>query len=252
MTKIREEVIIDFLNIEGLKIAQINDCFNFSIDTVLLAFFATINMKIKKIIDLGCGNGAIPLLLSKRSRADITGIEIQKISVESAKKNFELNGVDSRVKVIEGDIKEIKKNFEQQICELVVCNPPFFKYDGNENQIKKGVELHTARHEMSVDFEDIAKAASHLLKNSGYFAIVHRSDRCAEIISILKKYRLEPKRICFCYTRENSESKIVLIESVKNGKEGVKIMPPVYTNKKDGSYTDVMEELFRGKNIFIQ
>lgn len=251
MAKEREEVIIDFLKIEGLKIAQINDCFNFSIDTVLLAFFATINMKVKKIIDLGCGNGAIPLLLSTRSRAEITGLEIQNISVESARKNFELNNISDKVNVIEGDIKEVKKNFEQQICELVVCNPPFFKFDGNFNQIKKAAELHTARHEMNIEFEDIVKAASHLLKNSGYFAIVHRSDRTAELISILKKYKLEPKRTCFCYTRESGESKIVLIECMKNAKEGVKILQPVYTNNKDGSYTEEMESLFKGKNVFV-
>ena len=115
MAKEREEVIIDFLKIEGLKIAQINDCFNFSIDTVLLAFFATINMKVKKIIDLGCGNGAIPLLLSTRSRAEITGLEIQNISVESARKNFELNNISDKVNVIEGDIKEVKKNRNKTI-----------------------------------------------------------------------------------------------------------------------------------------
>lgn len=252
MAKIREEVVIDFLKIEGVKIAQINDCFNFSIDTVLLSFFATINLKVKKIIDLGCGNGAISILLSTRSRADITGLEIQKIAVESAVKNFELNEISHRVKVIEGDIKKVKTNFEQQICDLVVCNPPFFKFDGNIKQIKEGKELHIARHEMVVEFEDIVKAASHLLKNSGYFAIVHRSDRVAEIISILKKYRLEPKRICFCYTRDGKESKIVLIECMKNAKEGVKILPPLYTNNRDGSYTQEMENLFKGKNIFLE
>ena len=102
MAKIREEVVIDFLNIEGLKIAQINDCFNFSIDTVLLSFFATINMKVKNIMDLGCGNGAIPLILSTRSKARITGLELQKISVESAVKNFEINEISERVKVLKG------------------------------------------------------------------------------------------------------------------------------------------------------
>ncbi len=252
MAKIREEVVIDFLNIEGLKIAQINDCFNFSIDTVLLSFFATINMKVKNIMDLGCGNGAIPLILSTRSKARITGLELQKISVESAVKNFEINEISERVKVIEGDIRKVKTEFEQQTFELVVCNPPFFKFDGNKNQIKEGIELHTARHEMSVEFEDIAKAASHLLNNSGYFAIVHRSDRSAEIISVLKKYRLEPKRICFCYTRDGKESKIVLIECMKNAKEGVKILPPLYTNNRDGSYTEEMKSLFKGKNIFLE
>ncbi len=122
MKKKAEEVIIDFLNIPNMKIVQRNDHFNFSLDTVLIANFLTINRSTKMILDMGTGNGAIPLLLSKRTTANITGIEIQEVSVQLAKKNIEINNLQKQIKIVSGDIKAMEEIFNEKF-DAIVTNP---------------------------------------------------------------------------------------------------------------------------------
>jgi len=250
MKRVREEVKADFLNIKGIKYTQINDCFNIAVDSILLPYFATINMRIKKIIELGCGTGIISMILATRSRAEITGIELQKITADIAKKNIEESMLSERVRIINEDIKNIKNIFEQQSFDMILSNPPFFKSDGNKKQINNLEELSIARHELEITLEQIVKKGAYLLKNGGYFAMVHRSDRTAEIMTVFKKFRIEPKRVCFCYTREEGEAKIVLIEGIKNANPGLKVMQPVYINNVDGSYTEFYKKLLNGENSF--
>jgi tRNA1(Val) A37 N6-methylase TrmN6 len=239
-----EEVIIDFLNHRGMKIIQRNDFLNFSIDSVLISNFLTINKNRKKIMDLGTGNGVIPMLLSKRTKANIVGIEIQETSVELAKKNIILNKLESQVEIVKGDIKKLNETFKDQSFDAVITNPPFFKFNGDESQLNDLDQLTFARHEILINLEDIIKAGSYLLKNRGYFAMVHRADRLIDILELMKKYRLEPKRIRFCHTTMEKSAKIILIEGLKGADEGLIIEKPLYINKKDGSYTEEILDMF--------
>jgi len=242
--KIGEEVVIDFLNHRGMKIIQRNDYLNFSIDSVLISNFLTINKNRKKIMDLGTGNGVIPMLLSKRTKANIIGIEIQETSVELAKKNIILNKLESQVEIVKGDIKKLNENFKDQSFDAVITNPPFFKFNGDESQLNDLDQLTFARHEILVNLEEIIKAGNYLLKNRGYFAMVHRADRLIDILELMKKYKIEPKRIRFCHTTKEKSAKIILIEGLKGADEGLIIEKPLYINKKDGSYTEEILEMF--------
>ena len=239
-----QEVIIDFLNHKGMKIIQRNDYLNFSIDSVVVSNFLTINKNRKKIMDLGTGNAVIPMLLSNRTKANITGIEIQEVSVELAKKNIILNKLESQVEIIEGDIKKIAESFKDQSFDAVITNPPFFKYNGDETQLNDLDQLTYARHEVLVNLEDIIRAGSYLLKNRGYFTIVHRADRMIDILELMKKYKLEPKRIRFCHTTKEKSAKIILVEGLKGADQGLVIEKPLYINKKDGSYTEEILAMF--------
>jgi tRNA1(Val) A37 N6-methylase TrmN6 len=239
-----DEVIINFLNHSGMKIIQRNDHLNFSIDSVLVSNFLTINKNRKKIIDLGTGNGVIPMLLSKRTSAKIVGIEIQDVSVDLAKRNIILNKLESQVDIVKGDIKEIKKEFKDQSFDAVITNPPFFKFNGDENQLNDLDQLTYARHEILISLEDIIKAGSYLLKNRGYFSMVHRADRLIDILMLMKKYKLEPKRIRFCHTTIEKKAKIILIEGLKAAEEGLIIEKPIYINEKYVSYTNEILYIF--------
>ncbi len=240
-----EKVVIDFLDYKGMKIIQRNDYLNFSIDSVLISKFLTINKNTKNIMDLGTGNAVIPMILSRRTNAKIKGIEIQDISVELANENVILNKLESQVKIIKGDIRKIELYFRSQSFDAVITNPPFFKLDANERQQNNLDQLTFARHEVLVDLEDIIKAGSYLLKNRGYFAMVHRADRMIEIIELMRKYRLEPKRLMFCHTTKNKDAKIILIEGLKDAKLGLKVLPPIYINKKNGVYTEDVLRMFK-------
>ena len=228
----------------NLKIIQRKDMFNFSLDTVLLANFCTINKNVKKIVDFGTNNAAIPLILSTRTNKNILGIEIQKEAVELAKKNITLNKLDNQIEIVHADINEYVKNASK--VGLVICNPPFFKV-GERSHINDNEYLQIARHEIKINLEEIIQSAAMILDNKGRFAMVHRPDRMIEIINCMQKYDIEPKRIRFVYPKYNKESHIFLIEGMYKGNSGIKIETPLYAHEEDGSYSKEVRLMF-GEN----
>jgi len=229
---------------KGLNIIQRSDYFNFSIESLLVSEFTSITKSTKKIMDLGCGNGAILLFLSQKTNGQIYGMEIQETSYDLAMRNIELNNLSSQIKIIHDDMKNWEKYFKNGYFDSVVSNPPFFKYS-NEKALNDKEQLTIARHEITITLEELIKIASNLLKDKGYFTLVHRVDRMIEIIEIMKKYNLEPKKIRFCYTTLSKNAKILLIEAMKNGKPQLTMLPPLVINKKDGSYSDEVLEMFK-------
>ena len=232
------------LNYKNMIIYQDDDWFKLSMDSVLLANFVTINMGVKKIIDFATGNAPIPMLLSYRTNAEIYGIEYQKCIYELGIESLKENRLDKKIKLINGDVKDIKNLFKSEFFDVVTCNPPYFKKCDsshlNENEVKA-----IARHEVCLCLEDVVKNASYVLKNRGILAMVHRTERMIEIIEMMKKYRLEPKRIQFIYPKVGRDSDLFLIEGVKNGNVGLKMLSPIILhNDGDDNYTDEIKELF--------
>jgi len=236
-----KEVINYLLAYNDLKIIQRKDMFNFSLDTVLLANFCTITKDVKKIVDFGTNNAAIPLILSRRTNKPIIGVEIQKEAVELAKKNITLNNLDDQIEIVHSDIKEFVNDSIK--VGLVVCNPPFFKVDEDSN-LNDNEFLTIARHEIKINLKEIIKSAAKILDNRGKFAMVHRPQRMIEILNLMQKYDIEPKRIKFVYPKYNKESHILLVEGIYKGKKGLKIEPPLYAHNDDGSYSDEVKKMF--------
>ena len=164
-----QEVINYLLAHNDLKIIQRKDMFNFSLDTVLLSQFCTINKDVRNIVDFGTNNAAIPLLLSKRTPKKITGIEIQEEAVELAKRNVQMNDLEEQIEIIHGDIKEVVKNLPK--AQLIVCNPPFFKV-GEDSNLNENEYLTIARHEVKIDLEGIISSAAYLLNIKRYFLVI--------------------------------------------------------------------------------
>lgn len=237
------DVINYLLGYENLKIYQNTNMFNFSLDSVLLANFVTINQNIKKILDIGCGNAVIPLILSTKTDALIDGIEIQEKSYELAIKSVELNKLQDKINIINDDIKNYYKNCETETYDVIVSNPPYFKVNENSN-INDSEYKTIARHEVTLNVEELIVISKKLLKNKGKLAIVHRPERLIEIINVMKKNNIEPKKICFIYPKKDKEANILLVEGVKNGLPGLKIMPPIYSHNEDGSYTEELQKYF--------
>lgn len=239
-----QEVINYLLAHKDMQIIQRKDMFNFSLDTVLLANFCTLNKDVNEIVDFGTNNAAIPLLLSRRTDKKITGVEIQKDAVNLAIKNIELNHLDNQISIIHADIKEFVKTAQK--VKLVVCNPPFFKV-GERSNLNENEYLQIARHEIKINLDEIIKSAAMILDNKGRFAMVHRPDRMIEIINCMQKYDIEPKRIQFVYPKVGKESHIFLIEGMYKGNKGIKIEQPLYAHEKDGSYTKDVRRMFGEK-----
>ena len=238
------EVINRLLNYRDLKIVQNTDWFAFSLDSVLLANFVTINKNTKNIIDLCTGNAPIPIILSTKTDADITCVELQKEIYDLAKKSIDINKLQDRIKLINMNVRDLTCKYETDSFDVITCNPPYFKVKEssnlNDNMIKT-----IARHEIYLELDDIFSIAKKLLKNNGIISIVHRPDRLVEIIESMKKNNIEPKKIRFVYPKKNTECNIILIEGTKNGKPGLKIMQPLYVHNEKGNYLPEIKEYFQ-------
>ena len=239
MTKVKNYL----LNYDNMYIIQDTDMFNFSLDSVLLPNFVTINKKTKKILDIGSGNAPIPLILSTLTDAQIMAVEIQKDVYELGKESIKINKLENRIDFINADINKLYKEIDTETFDVITCNPPYFKV--NESSNLNDSEYKTiARHEIKLDLEKLFKIAKKLLKNKGNIAIVHRPERLSDIVSEMKKNNIEPKRIQFVYPSINSEANILLIEGTKNGNPGVKILPPLISHKQNGEYTEQVKQFF--------
>ena len=231
------------LGYKDLKIIQDNEMFNFSLDSVLLPNFVTLNKNITKILDIGCGNAPIPLILSTKTDASITGVEIQEEVYEMAVDSVKLNNKDNQINIVNKDINDYYKEIETDTFDVITCNPPFFKYIETSN-INKNDYKTIARHEVKLNLNQLFNIAKKLLKNNGVIAIVHRPERLVEIIEEMKKNNIEPKKVQFVYPKKNMEANIMLIEGSKNGKPGLKILPPLYTHLDNGDYTEEVKQYF--------
>ncbi|AOX43354.1 methyltransferase [Spiroplasma sp. NBRC 100390] len=238
------KVLNDLLDYEGIKINQRTDMFNFSLDTVLLARFATLNAKTKKILDIGTNNAAIPLILSKLTSAEITGIELQQEAVQLAEENVVLNQKTTQIRIVHDDINEYVKINANFKYDLILCNPPFFKI-GESKLNEKSKLLIPARHETTLTLEDIILAAKKLIANRGYFTIIHRTTRLFEITTLLTKNGFNIKRLQFIHPFQESEANNVLIEARFQGGDGLIIERPIIVHNNDYQYSDTVLKLFR-------
>lgn len=240
------EVTNYLLGYKDKYIVQNTQMFNFSLDSVLLPNFVTLNKNIKNILDIGCGNAPIPLILSTKTNALITGVEIQKDVYDLAVKSVKVNNLENQINIINADINELYNKFETESFDVITCNPPFFKVSEQSNLNKSDYKT-IARHEVKLNLDDIFKISKKLLKNNGYVAIVHRPERLLDILESMKKYNIEPKKIQFIYPKTNMEANILLVEGKKNGNKGLKILPPIYTHLENGEYTEQIKKYFEEK-----
>ena len=241
--KKEEKVINDLVYFKDIKIVQNKNYFNFSLDSILLPNFVNLTEGTKIILDLCTGNAPIPLVLSTKTKAKIIGVEIQKEIYELALESIKINKLDSQIQILNNDVKNIQNLYETDSFDIITCNPPYFKNNEgsilNDNYIKS-----VARHELEISIEDIIKISRKLLKNGGSLCIVHRTDRFSEVLDLMKKNNIEPKRVRFIYPKTNKESNLFLIDGKKNGNVGLKILPPLYIHNEDGSYTDEVLKMF--------
>lgn len=240
------DVVNDLLGYKNLKIVQNNQMFSFSLDSVLLPNFVTINKNVKNILDIGCGNAPIPIILSTLTSAKIKGVEIQKDVALLAEKSVELNNLNEQIEIINDDINEIAKTIPTESFDIITCNPPYFKVIKNSNLNQSDYKT-IARHEVTLNIEALCKISKKLLKNKGLLALVHRPERLLEILEALKRNNLEPKKIQFIYPKINSEANMLLIEAKKNGNSGLKVLEPIFVHEDNGEYTKQVKKFFENR-----
>ncbi|WP_338471258.1 tRNA1(Val) (adenine(37)-N6)-methyltransferase [Niallia sp. XMNu-256] len=247
MVELIEDERLDYLLAEkDMRIIQSPSVFSFSLDAVLLAKFVYVPIQKGNLLDLCSGNGVIPLFLSLRTKGKITGVEIQERLYGMATRSIKYNHLSDRIEMIHGDIKEMPSVLGYGKYDVVTCNPPYFITPSNE-EINENEHLAIARHEILCTLEDAVKASSQLVRQGGKVAFVHRSGRLIDMITLMRKYRLEPKRLQFIYPKEGKEANTLLIEATKDGKPDLKIMPPLIVYQDNDEYTESMRKILYGE-----
>lgn len=240
--KLNDGERIDDLQRCNLKIIQDPKKFCFGMDAVLLSYFATVR-KGERALDLCTGNGILPILLSGKYEGEhFDGIEIQEESANLAVRSINANGIEDRVKVITGDIKQIDTYYDKATFDVVTCNPPYMiDTHGIKNpDSPKAI----ARHEILCDFTDVASAAAKMLKPGGRLYLVHRPFRLVEIFAILTKYKLEPKRMQMVHPYIDHEPNMVLIEAKLGGKSRLSVEKPIIVYKDVNEYTQEIYDIY--------
>ena len=233
---------IDELNRNGYQIIQDKNRFCFGMDAVLLSGFATVKPG-ETVLDLGTGTGIIPILLeAKTDGAHFTGLEIQPDSADMARRSVALNGLEQKVDIVTGDIKDASKLFGASSFDVITTNPPYMI--GQHGLQNPDEAKAIARHEVLCTLEDIMRESSKLLKPKGRFYMVHRPFRLAEIMSKMVEYKIEPKRMRLVYPYINKEPNMVLIEGLRGGKSRVTVEKPLIVYKEQGVYTDEIYDIY--------
>ncbi len=238
------EVINDLLNYQGLKIYQNPKWFSFSLDSVLLADFVKVNNKMR-IIDFCSGNAPIPLFLSTKTKSSIIGVELQKEVFDLALKSVKINNLQNQIKILNMDVNDVSKMFDTDYFDLITCNPPYFKISDQSN-VNDNLIKAIARHEITLNLENVFKTARKILKNNGKIAMVHRTDRLIDILFLMRQNNIEPKRMKIVYPFKNAKSNLILIEGIKNGKPGFEIEKSMIVHNDDGSYSNEVQRIFNG------
>ncbi|RFU66935.1 tRNA1(Val) (adenine(37)-N6)-methyltransferase [Peribacillus saganii] len=245
MVELKGDERLDYLLAEELRIIQSPSVFSFSLDAVLLSRFVQVPIQKGKLIDLCSGNGVVPLLMSTRTKGNITGVEIQERLYDMAQRSVHFNGLSERIDMIHGNVKDMPKLLGHGKYEVITCNPPYFPTPSKE-EINLNEHLAIARHEIMITLEEVIQVSSQLLRQGGKAAFVHRPGRLMDILSLMKKYRLEPKRLQFVYPKLAKESNTILIEGIKDGKPDLKILPPLIVYDENNEYTPDIRKILYG------
>lgn len=244
--QLRGDERLDYLLAEELRIIQSPSVFAFSLDAVLLAKFVKVPVQKGKLVDLCSGNGIIPLLLSTRTKGTILGVEIQERLYDMACRSVDYNGLTQQIEMIHGDLKEIAKTIGYSKYDVVTCNPPYFPTP-SQDEINQNEYYAIARHEIMCSLEDVIRVSSQLLRQGGKAAFVHRPGRLMDILSLMRKYRIEPKRLQFVYPKSSKEANTILIEGIKDGSPDLKVLPPLVVYNEQNEYNPEMRKILYGE-----
>ena len=233
---------IDDLQLKGLYLIQKKDGFKFGIDAVLLSDFAQVKKR-HRVMDLCTGTGIVPFLVyGKYEPQSVFGLEIQRDMVEMAERSVKLNSLEGRVQFINGDLKDIDTLKKLDRFDVVTVNPPYkLNNSGILNPLDK---LAIARHEVLCNLEDVIAASRVLLKDNGRMFIVHRPERLADIFTLMRKYKIEPKRVKMVHPKMGKAPNIVLVEGQRDGGAYLKWEAPLYVYDENGRYTKEIDEIY--------
>jgi tRNA1Val (adenine37-N6)-methyltransferase len=237
-----EEETLDEILSGRLRVFQNKQGYRFSLDSLMLAHFVSVKPR-TRVIDLGCGNGIILLILAKCfPKVHFVGLEIQDKLASLARKNSQHNDLEDRVEIVSGDARHIKNIFQQHSFETVIFNPPYRKL--NSGRINPLQEKAIARHEIIGSLKEFLNASKYLLKPTGRVFTIYPAKRFVELVHLFRNSNIEPKRMKLVYSDNYSDAEFTLVEGKQGGREELKIEPPLFIYDQNRKYTAEMSGIF--------
>lgn len=238
--KLQEHERLDDLVLDDMKIIQRDDQFCFSLDTVLLAHFGRVPHG--PALDLGTGTAAIPLILTARGARQVTGVELNPVMADVARRNVLLNAKDDCITILEQDYRHIKEWTASGAYAAVYANPPYREKSRGAYSAVQGIRR--ARHEETATLDDVLTAVQYALKFHGRFRMVHITERLTDILEAMRAHDIEPKCIQMVHSRPDKKAKLFLVEGIRGGSTGMEILPPLMVHRADGSYSEAVLQLY--------
>ena len=223
---------------------QHRDGYRFSVDAVLLAHFCRPAAQ-DSVLDLGCGCGVLGLILCYRyPELRLTGLELQAALAELAQSNAAANHWQGRFTVLQGDLRQIKQYVQPESFDLVLSNPPYYR--PGSGRVSQADECSIARHELTAAPASMLAAAAFAVRNRGAVCCIYPAERLASILAVMQQHRLTPKRLQPIYSYpEASQAHLVLLEAVKNGGQGLRLLPPLHMyQRKNGPYSPALQAMY--------
>lgn len=214
---------VDRLGRTPLRIIQHPKRYAYAVDAVLLAAFARPEPGMR-VVDLCLGNGAVALFFLARTGGEIDAVEISSELADMARRSARLNGLEGRLRVYVGDVREAFRVLGAGRYDYLTCNPPYLPPHALPDNPFRAL----AHHEVALSFDAAARAAARLLKDGGRAAFVHRADRLTTVLAALRAARLEPKVLRLVYARPGTPAELLLVEAKKGAGEGLAVLPPLF------------------------
>ena len=230
--------------LEGrLKVIQKEKGYRFSIDAYLLAHF----IRLKKndcALDMGTGSGVLSIMVAYRwPCGKVIGVEVEEEIADMARRSVALNNLSRKIEIRQGDIKAIESLFDPQSFDVVFFNPPYRKL--KTGRLNPDDQKSIARHEIKGSLSDFMGASGYVLKRSGRVYMIYPAIRLVELMFRMRASRIEPKRMQMVHSRHRSRGEFILVEGVKEGREELDVMSPLFIYTEEGSYSKEMMRLFR-------
>ncbi|MCR5208381.1 MAG: methyltransferase [Eubacterium sp.] len=214
----------------------------FGTDAVILAYFAKVKRK-DRALDMGTGCGIIPLLwLRDKAQSPVHCLDIQENAAEQVRASIEHNKLGDRLFIHNCDLREIEKEFSPEGFTLVTMNPPYKPLNTGFESLSESARI--ARHEVTCGVDDAVQAAAYLLTYGGRFCMCHRPERLVDVLTAMRAFNLEPKRLRFVFDKAGEEPFLFLVEGKKGGKPFLRVEADLIIKNEESKFSEEMLKVY--------